>query len=1040
MAVATTISSYKFGYVDSANPDTPYYEADIKLDSESSATRCAFMEFKLPTLKELSATDKTFVNSITIALTVTTAGSGFIEMYKLKDKNKDNEDYKLNFEYLTFGGYDQQGTHAASKHTWEPENWQQGHISNDDVPVVEGNVLHKVLSSSGTRTCTININEYPETGWDFGSTCRLAFYAGSNESSDIVITQDNVVITLNTLVREPEPATIQAQASNIGTTADFTVSIPEDKTINEYYFNTSSSENVAAVASGSKKYRRYFINNTTETVPMSFTTISFTQGANLVVGVFTENVDNAETNATKGTEVKIFRPAVNTAILYTDSGLTSALAAGAENITIGQKVYLKVVNANVATADTKNKFTKIRVNWDSGTSDTDEDYAVYDMQDLTPVANNSSNTVVSHVYSTGGAKVVKVQVEDENGFRSDKGNITGDQPNVKFGFPTAVISPSTTKVTQAKYGDRTTALTLSGAQSTTSGADITIEQYLWGYIPESSSNTIITANALENDNSVFDDGSKRVKIGSLSSQDVDDTTFRIFGLASYDSSGDSISDTAATFDHYAFTSAIALPASFDIDARPNIGSVAVDNGGDEIFFKEIECVVCVSKAAAENGQLYDCKRYILVANEADTGGAGNTVINKDLFFDSNVANSVIDSGDNVNETLTATDEVITKTGSVILAGDIIKVDDELMFVEALTGSDILVERGYNNTTAAAHANGSDINVYRFANRYKWGGHAMIRGAPSGYVDFDDAGKIVIQDLASTHSSGIHDCWFENNFFTGDIIKVGNDSGSNGTYDSPKYYKLKSFLRDSDNDGVEDGNFYNVALIETDANNLTEEEQTYISTSIAATDPDESPTIIRYDTAKKPVITCAVYNTADAQDKTTFFHAVVDSTSTRFGATDKGSTTSDFNFQFNWSEANTTVISTAPKTLDLNSLADTSSIAIEKVNITRSGGISTQMPLGIRRYPVGVTRTKLGVPKVTVQAKALDQAGYRALFSLVEGNRYDYVFLDSKKLDSPTTAYRTLRMRLESGNLTKDTIDPNVYLANLNFVILGEDVS
>ena len=144
--------------------------------------------------------------------------------------------------------------------------------------------------------------------------------------------------------------------------------------------------------------------------------------------------------------------------------------------------------------------------------------------------------------------------------------------------------------------------------------------------------------------------------------------------------------------------------------------------------------------------------------------------------------------------------------------------------------------------------------------------------------------------------------------------------------------------------------------------------------------------------------------------------------------------------FYWSETETSVISTAPKTLNLDDLALTSNIAIEKVNLTRSGGISTQMPLGIRRYPVGVTRTKLGVPKVTVQAKALDQTGYRALFSLVEGNRYDYVFLDSKKLDSPTTSYRTLRMRLESGNLTKDTVDPNVYLANLNFVILGEDVS
>jgi len=97
-------------------------------------------------------------------------------------------------------------------------------------------------------------------------------------------------------------------------------------------------------------------------------------------------------------------------------------------------------------------------------------------------------------------------------------------------------------------------------------------------------------------------------------------------------------------------------------------------------------------------------------------------------------------------------------------------------------------------------------------------------------------------------------------------------------------------------------------------------------------------------------------------------------------------------------------------------------------------------LGIRRYPVGVVRTKLGIPKVSVQAKALDQTGYRALFSLVEGNRYDYVFLDNKKLDSPTASYRTLRMRLDTGNITKDIADPNVYIANLTFVVLGEDIS
>ena len=1028
--MGTVISNYDFGKLVSGNPANNSFGVDVEIDSDATSTKVGILQFKIPQRESIELSDKAYISTITIRFTISNDGSD-IEIYKVKDEFAS----KINFHTMSFYSYNQEGQDATNK-KWDPSNWQSGHLATDATTIVEGNKLDTEPGGSTTETLTLSEEDLQACGWTFGSICTLAVY--NSGTDNFVLTQNNVVITLNHLLRKPDAATMTLVANRNGTTGDLTVSLPDDSTISGFYIDMDNSTGVSAT--GSPDFTAAAKNFVVNTSQFSG---SFTEGTRLFARVFTVNNDNTGTSATGGTELELFRPKIKTstgALLYTDSALSSALGSANANLSIGQKVYLKIITDAVANTPTSNKFTKIRVNWDSGVSDTDDDYAVYEMSDLTPVHNNGSNTVVSHVYSSAGAKVVKVQVEDQNGFRSDKQAVNSHQPDVIFGFPSAVISTSTKKVTQAKYGDRTTALTLSGQHSRTTGADTTIEQYLWGYIPESTSNTIVTANALENDNSVFDDGSKRVKIGSLSSQDVDDTTFRIFGLASYDSSGDSVSDTAATFDHYAFTSAIALPASFDIDARPNIGSVAVDNGGDEIFFKEIECVVCVSKAAAENGGLYDCKRFILVANEADTGGAGNTVINKDLFYDSNVTNSIVDSTSNLDETLDATDDVLTITGSVIVPGDIIKIDNEIMFVHSLSGSTIGVERGYNNTTATTHASGTDINVYRFANRYKWGGHAMLRGTSPGFVDFDNSGKIVIQDLSASHRSGFHDCWFEQNFFTGDIIKVGNDSGDNGTFDSPKFYKLKSFLRDSDNDGVEDGNFYNVALIETDENNLTEEERTYISTAVATTDADETPTIIRHDSAKKPSITCAVYNTADAQDEIEFYLAVVDSSKTRYNATDRSSTSTDFNFQFYWSETDTTVISTAPKTLDLDTLAETSSIAIEKVNLTRSGGISTQMPLGIRRYPVGVTRTKLGIPKVTVQAKALDQTGYRALFSLVEGNRYDYVFLDSKKLDSPTTSYRTLRMRLESGNLTKDTVDPNVYLANLNFVILGEDVS
>ena len=113
------------------------------------------------------------------------------------------------------------------------------------------------------------------------------------------------------------------------------------------------------------------------------------------------------------------------------------------------------------------------------------------------------------------------------------------------------------------------------------------------------------------------------------------------------------------------------------------------------------------------------------------------------------------------------------------------------------GDEVIVttNRGYNNTTATAHASGDAINVYRLASRYRWGGYAKITGSD---VDFDAAGTITLITVDTENSSyggsGSND-WFGNGFYVGDIIKVGNDSGSNGTFDSPKYYKIKTiFLR------------------------------------------------------------------------------------------------------------------------------------------------------------------------------------------------------------------------------------------------------
>ena len=128
------------------------------------------------------------------------------------------------------------------------------------------------------------------------------------------------------------------------------------------------------------------------------------------------------------------------------------------------------------------------------------------------------------------------------------------------------------------------------------------------------------------------------------------------------------------------------------------------------------------------------------------------------------------------------------------------------------------------------------------------------------------------------------------------------------------------------------------------------------------------------------------------------------------------------------------------TLDLDTLADAGSISILSADMQRSGGLATSMPLGGNHYPIGTTRTKMGAPALSVSVRALTQAGYRALWNLIEGGRYEWATIDSKKVDSPGTAYKQLRLRLNDGSITKDPSMASQYTASLNFVVIGELVT
>ena len=71
---------------------------------------------------------------------------------------------------------------------------------------------------------------------------------------------------------------------------------------------------------------------------------------------------------------------------------------------------------------------------------------------------------------------------------------------------------------------------------------------------------------------------------------------------------------------------------------------------------------------------------------------------------------------------------------------------------------------------------------------------------------------------------------------------------------------------------------------------------------------------------------------------------------------------------------------------------------------------------------------------------MSTTGLRKIRSLIEGDTYDYVFLDNTQIDAPGTVDVTYRLKFTDGRLNKAPEMASEYEAELNFVIVGEDVS
>ena len=127
--------------------------------------------------------------------------------------------------------------------------------------------------------------------------------------------------------------------------------------------------------------------------------------------------------------------------------------------------------------------------------------------------------------------------------------------------------------------------------------------------------------------------------------------------------------------------------------------------------------------------------------------------------------------------------------------------------------------------------------------------------------------------------------------------------------------------------------------------------------------------------------------------------------------------------------------------DLATDVDAGHIAILNTTLARSGGLSPVMTAGDRRYPLGLSRTKLGLPTLTMNVRVMSNEGLRNMWSLVEGDRFAWVTLKKNLIDAPDplVPYRTLRLKPTAASLSKTPTDNKDYTASLTFVVMGEDI-
>ena len=958
------------------------------------------------------------------------------------------------------------GPHDSSSSTevWEPAF--DGASTTGSPAMLKGQVIDtQTTSGAGEVTFTIDQTQIDKQKITFGSTVNVGVWSTNGDANFDHEGQTNkpqYYITYE--IPTPEGPQISIVANPDGTTGTIKVDkLSPSPSINKYSLCWSTSHTVPdhTVGNDITDFADTGLKeiNTDQLGELSGDPALGTDDTAYYFRLYAEDGVNNDDNGGGSNVLKVIRPEV----------ASSGTAISPSSLTIGQETTLTVVSETISGHPHGGKFSSVLVNWDYGASDTAADYVEYKFADSTAPANTTAgNLTITHKYhknvdnESSGNFGIKVKVKDPDGFVSDAhvvGNATVTSSN-----PIAHLNANRGKVMNSKFVDKNNMLTISAAQSRAVGSDREIQNFLFT-CHAGNADTIVTMGAYDNNNEVFDTGSKRVALRHLSHTvaQLGDTRLKIFGIASFDNNGDPINDHNSDFAYYEYTSESIKPpngAGSTLTEGTTAGAADTVGNYSYNYFKSIEASVFV----APDAQDLSGDRYLLTAYTGDW----TTKL----------------SGVSLTEDITINEELLLDVDNVEVfkAGDVIKINNEYMKVLS-TDSDnsrLYVSRGlltssgtgshssgYFFSTTSAHSNNDSISIldpfiinrdlrYRtktdvtdIERRYRWGGYAKVVGTSAGNgieaVAFSDSGNgsgglleinvteapgaSTVYGGGSSHSSGTTDRdWFVNGFFEDDIIAVELISGSNGTYDSPKYFKIAD-IRKGD---AGYAGFDELMIYGSDVDD-------YISTSL--TSNSVGGAVVRIIT--NPTRSVAIFSPSTLPDEVVFETLVYDETYHHTGSLQA--------LYYRTDTAFTTVTSTIPNVLDLSTTTDydsdssTNSLTSADISIlsavkSRSGGLSATMPLGADKYPVNVIRNKSGLPTMSVSLRLHTSTALRRIRSLIEGDTYDYAFIDSNQIDSVNTNEVTYRMKLSDGTLTKNPELANEYTADLNFIIVGEDVS